>query len=36
VTLSWIVLRKSENVGLRLFAGAALVVCGGVLIGIYR
>ena len=36
VTLSWIVLRKSENVGLRLFAGAAFVVAGGVLIGVYR
>jgi drug/metabolite transporter (DMT)-like permease len=36
VTLSWIVLRKSENVGLRLVAGAALVVAGGVLIGINR
>ncbi|HEX2427173.1 MAG TPA: DMT family transporter [Gaiellaceae bacterium] len=36
VTLSWIVLRKSENVGVRLFVGAALVVAGGVLIGIYR
>jgi drug/metabolite transporter (DMT)-like permease len=36
VTLSWIVLRKSENVGVRLFVGAALVVAGGFLIGIYR
>ncbi len=36
VTLSWLVLRKSELVGPRLFAGAALVVAGGVLIGIYR
>jgi drug/metabolite transporter (DMT)-like permease len=36
VTLSWIVLRKSEHVGRRLFVGAALVVAGGVLIGIYR
>jgi drug/metabolite transporter, DME family len=36
VTLSWIVLRKSENVGVRLFVGAALVVAGGVLIGVYR
>jgi drug/metabolite transporter (DMT)-like permease len=36
VTLSWIVLRKSEHVGPRLFVGAALVVAGGVLIGIYR
>jgi uncharacterized membrane protein len=36
VTLSWLVLRKSEHVGPRLFAGAALVVSGGILIGIYR
>jgi drug/metabolite transporter (DMT)-like permease len=36
VTLSWLVLRKSEHVGRRLFAGAALVVAGGVLIGVYR
>ena len=36
VTLSWLVLRKSELVGPRLFLGAALVVAGGVLIGIYR
>jgi drug/metabolite transporter (DMT)-like permease len=36
VTLSWLVLRKSEQVGVRLFAGAALVVAGGVLIGVYR
>lgn len=36
VTLSWIVLRGSEHVGRRLVAGAALVVAGGVLIGIYR
>jgi drug/metabolite transporter (DMT)-like permease len=36
VTLSWLVLRKSENVGLRLVAGAACVVAGGVLIGIFR
>jgi drug/metabolite transporter (DMT)-like permease len=36
VTLSWVVLRKSENVGLRLLAGAALVVAGGVLIGLNR
>ena len=35
VTLSWLVLRKSELVGPRLFFGAALVVAGGVLIGIY-
>jgi drug/metabolite transporter (DMT)-like permease len=36
VTLSWFVLRDSESVGRRLAAGAALVVAGGVLIGIYR
>jgi drug/metabolite transporter (DMT)-like permease len=36
VTLSWLVLRRSELVGPRLFLGAALVVAGGVLIGIYR
>jgi drug/metabolite transporter (DMT)-like permease len=36
VTLSWLLLRRSELVGPRLFLGAALVVAGGVLIGIYR
>jgi drug/metabolite transporter (DMT)-like permease len=36
VTLSWIVLRGSEHVGRRLVVGAALVVAGGVLIGVYR
>ena len=36
VTLSWLLLRKSELVGPRLFVGAALVVAGGVLIGLYR
>jgi len=36
VTLSWLFLRQSERVGPRLFAGAALVVAGGVLIGVYR
>jgi drug/metabolite transporter (DMT)-like permease len=36
VTLSWLVLRQSEHVGRRLVFGAALVVAGGVLIGIYR
>jgi drug/metabolite transporter (DMT)-like permease len=36
VTLSWLVLRKSEHVSARLFFGAALVVAGGVLIGVYR
>jgi drug/metabolite transporter (DMT)-like permease len=36
VTLSWVVLRQSESVGRRLVLGAAFVVAGGVLIGIYR
>ena len=36
VMLSWLVLRKSERVGRRLVVGAALVVAGGVLIGLYR
>jgi drug/metabolite transporter (DMT)-like permease len=36
VTLSWLVLRKSERVGPRLALGAALVVAGGVLIGVNR
>ena len=36
VTLSWLFLRRSEHVGPRLVAGAALVVAGGILIGIYR
>ena len=36
VTLSWLVLRQSERIGLRLVAGAALVVAGGVLIGVSR
>jgi drug/metabolite transporter (DMT)-like permease len=36
VVLSWLVLRKSEHVGARLLAGAALVVAGGALIGVYR
>ena len=36
VTLSWLVLRKSEQVGSRLVAGAALVVVGGILIGLNR
>lgn len=36
VALSWLVLRRSELVGPRLFLGAALVVAGGVLIGVYR
>lgn len=36
VLLSFLVLRKSEQVGPRLVLGASLVVAGGVLIGIYR
>jgi drug/metabolite transporter (DMT)-like permease len=36
VTLSWLVLRQSEHVGRRLVLGAALVVAGGVLIGLNR
>jgi drug/metabolite transporter (DMT)-like permease len=36
VALSAIVLRRSEGVGPRLAAGAALIVCGGVLIGAFR
>jgi drug/metabolite transporter (DMT)-like permease len=36
VTLSWLFLQQSERVGPRLFAGAALVVAGGILIGVYR
>ena len=36
VTLSWLVLRRSERVGPRIVVGAALVVTGGVLIGIFR
>lgn len=36
VTLSWLVLQRSEHVGRKLFLGAALVVAGGVLIGVYR
>jgi drug/metabolite transporter (DMT)-like permease len=36
VTLAWLLLRSSEHVGVRLFVGAALVVAGGVLIGVYR
>lgn len=36
VALSWLFLRESERVGVRLFAGAALLVAGGVLIGAYR
>lgn len=36
VTISWLLLRRHERVGPRLFAGAALVVAGGVLIGVFR
>jgi hypothetical protein len=36
VGLSALLLRSSELVGRRLVAGAALMVAGGVLIGIYR
>jgi drug/metabolite transporter (DMT)-like permease len=36
VALSAIVLRRSEGVGPRLAAGAALIVCGGALIGTFR
>jgi drug/metabolite transporter (DMT)-like permease len=36
VLLSALLLRKHEAVGLRLAAGAALVVAGGVLIGVFR
>lgn len=36
VGLSALLLRRSELVGRRLLAGAALIVLGGVLIGIYR
>ena len=36
VTLSWLFLRRTEHIGRRLVLGAALVVSGGVLIGVYR
>jgi drug/metabolite transporter (DMT)-like permease len=36
VLLSALVLRRSEGVGVRLAAGAALIVCGGALIGTFR
>jgi uncharacterized membrane protein len=36
VALSAIVLRRSEGVGARLAAGAGLIVCGGILIGVFR
>ena len=35
VGFSALLLRRTELVGLRLFAGAALVVTGGVLIGLF-
>ena len=36
VLFSWLVLRSSERVGVRVVGGAALVVAGGVLIGLNR
>jgi drug/metabolite transporter (DMT)-like permease len=36
VGLSAVLLRRSELVGRRLLAGAALIVVGGILIGVYR
>ena len=36
VVLSAIVLRRSEGIGVRLVAGALLIVSGGVLIGVFR
>jgi drug/metabolite transporter (DMT)-like permease len=36
VGLSALVLGRREGVGWRLVAGAALVVAGGLLIGVYR
>lgn len=36
VLLSWLVLRKTENVDARLVVGVALVVSGGILIGVFR
>jgi len=36
VGLSALLLRRHELVGPRLFGGAALVVAGGVLIGVFR
>jgi uncharacterized membrane protein len=36
VGLSALLLRRSELVGPRLFAGAALVVAGGILISVFR
>jgi uncharacterized membrane protein len=36
VLLSTVVFKRAEGVGVRLVAGAVLVVCGGVLIGAFR
>jgi drug/metabolite transporter (DMT)-like permease len=36
VLLSALVLRRAEGIGARLVAGAALIVCGGILIGVFR
>jgi drug/metabolite transporter (DMT)-like permease len=36
VTFSWLLLRRHVRVGVRLLAGAALVVAGGILIGSFR
>ena len=36
VAFSALVLKRSEKVGVRLVAGATLVVCGGFLIGVFR
>jgi drug/metabolite transporter (DMT)-like permease len=36
VLLSAVVLGRSERVGIRLVAGAALIVSGGILIGVSR
>jgi drug/metabolite transporter (DMT)-like permease len=36
VALSALVLGRAERVGVRLVAGAALIVCGGILIGTFR
>ena len=36
VVLSALVIKRSENVGVRLLAGAVLVVAGGILIGAFR
>ena len=36
VTFSWLLLRRQEQVGVRVFSGAALVVAGGILIASFR